>query len=153
MEYTQETELIKHLTDEVEKLLPLFMSDPIDKSIADGNLAFCVVTGEGHISGKMFGTDVNRQRGSCRIAMQKAMQVWITGVATGKYEQLVYSNALDWQDYGIPKPEFIGWDGGLPAEFSDGTKLAIAFSGFRGEMDCEIIRKAVKEVPGISLIE
>jgi|GEM_PF-2707529 hypothetical protein len=51
----------------------------------------------------------------------------------------------------IPLPEFVGWDGGIPGVLSDGAPLVIAFSGFRGERDVEILHRATQDVPGISL--
>lgn len=151
MEQTQSNPQIDAFIDAVEKLLPGFLANPADKAISDGNGALMIIEEGGRIYGKMFGADRARQRGSCRIAWQKCTQVWLTDIATGRFEELVYSKQLDPSPFGIMNPDFIGWEGGLPARLADGTKLALAFSGMRGENDCEILRKAAAQVPGISI--
>jgi hypothetical protein len=100
----------------------------------------------------MFGTDRVRQRGTCRIAWQKCTQVWLTGIATETFEELVFSRRLDPSPFGISHPDFIGWPGGLPGRLADGTKLALAFSGMRGESDCEILRRAAAQIQGVSIV-
>jgi len=64
---------------------------------------------------------------------RKPRRLWMTGRATGRYEELVYAKRSTPQKYGINHPDFIGWDGGLPVVAADGTKLAVAMSGFTGE--------------------
>lgn len=135
----------------VERLLPGFLADPIDMAMQDGNCSLMIVEENGRIYGRMFGTDHVKQRGTCRIAWQKCTQVWMTGIATGRFEELVFSKQLDAHPFGIPHPDFIGWPGGLPGRLADGTKLALAFSGMRGENDCEILRRAAAQVPGMSI--
>jgi hypothetical protein len=136
---------------EVERLLPEFLADPIDRAMQDGNCSLMVIEESGRIYGKMFGTDRVRQRGTCRIAWQKCTQVWLTDIATEKFEELVFSKQLDPSPFGIPHPDFIGWPGGLPGRLADGTKLALAFSGMRGENDCTILRRAAAQVDGITV--
>lgn len=44
---------------------------------------------------------------------------------------------------GIDAPDLIGWPGGQPVKLKDGTMLSVGFSGFRGEIDLEIVIKAL----------
>jgi hypothetical protein len=151
MEQAQSNSQIESFIAAVEGLLPGFLADPADKAISDGNVALMIIDEGGRIYGRVFGSDRVRQRGSCRIAWQKVTQVWLTNIATGRFEELVYSKQLDPSPFGIMNPDFIGWEGGLPATLADGTRLALAFSGMRGENDCEILRRAAAQVPGISV--
>lgn len=145
--------IFQNLLDQVEKLFPEFDRDPTDHAICDGNGASMILDAQGNWYGRMFGKDHNKQRQTSKVAWQKATQVWMTGVATGDYEEKVYSKQLNWWEFGIPLPELIGWRGGLPARLVDGSKVALAFSGFRGEMDCEILRKAVANTAGIEIVD
>jgi glc operon protein GlcG len=151
MDQTQTAAKIEEFIAAVEKLLPGFLANPADKAIADGNVALLIIDETGHMWGRLLGTDRHRQRGSSKIAWQKATQVWLTNIATGRFEELVYSRQLDPGPFGIMNPDFIGWFGGLPATLADGTKLALAFSGMRGENDAEIMRQAAAQVGGITI--
>lgn len=44
------------------------------------------------------------------------------------------------------RPDFIGWEGGVPLVAADGSVFAAAFSGFRGEKDTEIVVRAAATV-------
>lgn len=132
----------------LEKLIPHYLEDPVDYAIAEGNLSCLVMDGIGNVSGFHWGDNRVKQRQSAQVAWQKVMQVWLTDTPTGLYEQKVYSRQMNWWEYGIPLPELIGWEGGLPARLADGTPLALAFSGFRGEQDCAILRAAVASLEG-----
>jgi glc operon protein GlcG len=79
------------------------------------------------------------------VAWTKASQVWITGLKTGEYEKLAFAGQINEDDYGIIRPDYIGWEGGQPLTLSDGTKLSVGFSGFRGVSDLEIVVKAIKK--------
>lgn len=79
-------------------------------------------------------------------AWKKALQVWVTGHPTGEYERLVWSGRLDWAEFGIMKPDFVGWEGGLPMRLADGTQIAVGFSGFRGESDAALLRASAQAV-------
>ncbi len=151
MDHPEITRAIDQLAAAIEQLIPEYLANPADRAIADGNLALCVVDDAGHIYGRLYGADRVKQRSSANVAWRKVMQVWLTGVATGRYEEHVYAHRLNWWEYGIPLPELIGWEGGQPAQLADGTRLALAFSGLRGEQDCEIVRRAAAQVPGLSL--
>ena len=135
----------------IEALLPKYLADPVDQRIAEGNVACMLLDESGAMVAKMFGTDKARQRQSCQVAWKKATQVWMTGVATYQYEKKVYAGELRWWEFGLPLPELIGWEGGLPGMLDDGTKVALTFSGFRGDKDCEILREAAALVGGVTI--
>lgn len=139
---------MKLFFDEVEKLLPEFFQDPVDYAICKGNIAVCVIDAEGNTYGRLVGDNKAMQRDAFLTASKKAIQVWSTGYPTGVYEELVYTRKVNWWNYGINKPDFIGWEGGLPVVLEDNTKLAVAFSGFRGEIDCVILKRALEVIQG-----
>jgi glc operon protein GlcG len=112
-----------------------------------------IITEGGQIFGRMFGDNNSRRRGTCRIAWQKATQVWMTAQATGQFEKQVYGKDVDPGKFGLQHPDLIGWEGGLPVVAKDGTKFAVAMSGFTGVTDCNIIRQAVASVPGLKMAE
>jgi uncharacterized protein GlcG (DUF336 family) len=150
---TEITDYAERLISEIAKLLPVCMQNPEDRDNSSGNVTLFIVADTGQFFGKMFGDDRVRQRGTCRIAWQKATQVWLTGMATGRYEEAVYAKRVDPSKYGINHPDFIGWDGGLPVAFEDGTRLSVAMSGFTGDTDCSVIRRAVAQIPGLKMAE
>ena len=137
--------LIEGIFNEVEKLIPDYMKNDIDKNIAHGNVAACIIDEDGNIYGKIFGENRPRGRQSFKVAWTKASQVWLTGVKTGEYEKLVFTNVIGENANGIENPDLIGWEGGQPLSLTDGTKLSVGFSGFRGFMDIEIMAKALAE--------
>jgi len=57
-----------------------------------------------------------------------------------------FINEIDEEKYGIRRPDYIGWKGGQPITLSDGIKLAVGFSGFRGVTDLEIVIKAISKL-------
>ncbi|WP_343695401.1 hypothetical protein [Flavobacterium sp.] len=130
----------------IEDLIPSYMEIPEDKAISNGNVAICVIDEEGTVYGRMYGNDKARKRQSYKIAWIKASQVWLTGVKTGDYEKLVFNNIVEENANGIDAPDLIGWQGGQPLTLSDGTKLSVGFSGFRGVSDLEIVIKAFKKI-------
>jgi len=136
---------------EIEKLIPGCMQNPADRDNNLGNVTLMIVAEGGQIFGRMFGDTQQRQRNTSRIAWQKSMQVWMTGQATGEFEKQVYGRNVDPGQFGLQHPDLIGWQGGLPVVAKDGTKLAVAMSGFTGETDCAIIRQAVAKVPGLAM--
>ena len=137
---------ISQIISAVEELVPEYLGNEADRRLNDGNSALCIVDESGVIHGKMFGKDKIRQRQCFRVAWTKASQVWITGLKTGEFEQLVYSGKLDDSQFGIIRPDFIGWIGGQPIALDGQTRLSVGFSGFRGTSDLEIVQRAVKEV-------
>jgi glc operon protein GlcG len=142
------TVLIQTIVAAVEKRVPEYLAVEADRKLNDGNSALCILDEAGGVHGKMFGTDKVRQRQCFRIAWTKASQVWITGFKTGEYEKLVYAGKVDEHQYGINKPDFIGWEGGQPIVVDAQTKLSVGFSGFRGTSDLEIVQKAIADVTG-----
>ncbi len=143
----------ERLIAEIERLVPACMENPEDRDNSQGNVTLFIIAGGGQIFGRMFGADNRRRRGTCRIAWQKATQVWMTGQSTGRYEKRVYGEGLDPGLDGLQHPDLIGWEGGLPVVAADGTKFAVAMSGFTGKTDCDIIRRAVAQIPGLAMAE
>ncbi len=145
MENTEMLVFINKMYTAVEKMIPLYMHVSEDKSISNGNLAVCIIEENGQVHGRMFGTNKPRLRQSYRVAWTKASQVWLTGVKTGLYERMVFNKEVDENANGIEAPDLIGWEGGQPLFMSNGTKLSVGFSGFRGTTDIEIMVKALAE--------
>jgi uncharacterized protein GlcG (DUF336 family) len=145
MENSEMLVFINRIYTAIEKMIPLYMQVPEDKSISNGNLAVCIIDENGQIHGRMFGTNKPRLRQSYRVAWTKASQVWLTGVKTGAYERMVFNKEVDENANGIEAPDLIGWEGGQPLVMSNGTKLSVGFSGFRGTTDIEIMVKALAD--------
>ncbi|MHC0440290.1 GlcG/HbpS family heme-binding protein [Flavobacterium sp. 3-210] len=131
---------------EIEKLIPQYLQTEEDRQISNGNVAVCIIDENGSVHGKMYGNDKPRQRQSYKIAWTKASQVWLTGVKTGEYEKMVFNGLVDENANGIEALDLIGWQGGQPIKLSNGTKLSIGFSGFRGTTDLEIAEKAFEQL-------
>jgi len=146
MQHEMLTALIQKIIAAVEKRVPEYQAVEADQKLNDGNCALCILDESGNVYGQMFGTDKIRQRQCFRIAWTKASQVWITGYKTGEYEKLVFTGKLDEKQFGIIRPDFVGWIGGQPIAVDAQTKLAVGFSGFRGTSDLEIVEKAVADV-------
>jgi glc operon protein GlcG len=144
MENKNITGQIEKLIEQIEKLVPEYMQNPIDKDISKGVCSVCIIDEDGKIYGKVFGSDKLRCRDSFKIAWTKASQVCITGYKTNEFERLVFSDKIDYRQFGINMPDMIGWEGGQPVVLKDGTKLSIGFSGFRGTSDIEIVLRAVE---------
>ena len=136
---------IERLIAEIDALIPVYMKDDADSSIANGNVAVCIIDEAGRINGKIWGTNNIRGRECFRVAWTKASQVWITGMKTGEFEKKIFSGELQ-NSFGISMPDMIGWEGGQPIELSNGVKLSVGFSGFRGVTDLEIVLKALDKV-------
>jgi uncharacterized protein GlcG (DUF336 family) len=137
---------IDELFAAIEKLIPVYMANPADAGISNGNVAVCIIDESGIVHGKMFGTEKPRMRQSFKVAWTKASQVWLTGVKTGAYERMVFTGEVPENANGIENPDLIGWEGGQPLTLKNGRKLAAGFSGFRGASDLEIVMKALAEV-------
>jgi glc operon protein GlcG len=135
--------IIHAIVDNVEELLPGYLQDEADRSIANGNVALVIIEEDGAVTGKIFGTNKIRGRESFRVAWTKASQTWITGIKTGEYEKKIFNDEISDAVYGISKPDMIGWEGGQPVTLKDGTKLACGFSGIRGFNDLGIVLKAI----------
>ena len=120
---------IQHLFAEIEKLAPVYASNPLD-AFAEGNIAICIIDKEGNLYGHIWGTDKIKGRNFFNNAWKKASQVWITNMPTGEYEKRLYSGEFDEELYGISKPDLIGWEGGQPITLPSGEVLSV---GFRSE--------------------
>jgi glc operon protein GlcG len=136
-------EKIIKLIAAAEKLIPEYLANPEDAAISGGGSAICIIDEDNNVFGKLFGTDKIRCRQCYKIAWIKASQVWITGYKTGEFEKLAYSGQIDEKQFGIIRPDYLGWEGGQPVSLKDGTKLSIGFSGFRGTSDLEIVVRAI----------
>ena len=139
------------LVEEVTRLIPVFLQDPVDRKQSQGNAAVAVIEPSGQIHGRIFGDDKHQGRAFFNIACRKLIQVWVTGYATGHFEKLVYEGRLDENQFRVNRPDFIGWEGGVPFELADGSLVAAAFSGFRGLKDIEILTRAAAAVPGLQV--
>lgn len=142
--------LISQLIENVEAFIPSYMANEADRIKANGNVAICILDEEGNVYGKIFGTEKIRGREAYKVAWMKASQVWITGLKTGEFERKAFNNEINESDFGIRRPDYIGWEGGQPIALTDGTKLAVGFSGFRSASDLEIVVKSIPQqnVPG-----
>lgn len=136
---------IEKLLANLEALVPVYMAIPEDYAKSKGVASVCIISENGQIYGKVFGTDKLRGRDSFRIAWTKASQVWITGIKTNEYERMIFTGQMDYHTFGISLPDLIGYEGGQPITLRDGTKLAVGFSGFRGTSDLEIVQKALEK--------
>jgi len=145
MENKEMLTTINKLFAAIEKLIPVYMEDPLDKRVSNGNVAACIIEESGYVHGKMFGTSKPRLRLPYKVAWTKASQVWLTGVKTGEYERMVFNNEVEENANGIDNPDLIGWEGGQPITLKDSTKLSVGFSGFRGVTDLDIMLKAFAE--------
>ncbi len=139
------------IVEAVTRLVPSFLEDPTDREMSKGNGAVCVIDPAGRIYGRIFGDDKAKGRWCFGIVNRKVIQVWSTGYATGRFEELVYAGKLDEGKFGVNRPDFIGWQGGVPLLLADGSLMAAAFSGFRGISDIAIIERAASHVPGVSV--
>jgi len=134
--------VINYAFKTIEEFIPVYMQNPDDAAISNGNVAVCIIAENGHVYGQMFGIDKPRLRQSYKVAWTKASQVWLTGVKTGEYEKMVFNKLVEENGNGIEAPDLIGWEGGQPLILANGTKLSVGFSGFRGVTDLEIMVKA-----------
>ena len=148
MEPSKQALIIEKILASVAKRLPEYLKNPGNFNIGRGNVAACIIDTEGRIYGKIFGENKIKQREFFGVAWRKASQVWITGIATNKFEKMVYAGEIDPDQFGIMHPEFIGWEGGQPLALDHETRIAAGFSGMRGVDDLEIVSKAAEEVLG-----
>ena len=139
------------LVAEVVRLFPSFMQDPVDWEMSKGNAALAFIEPDGTTRGHIFGDDRAKGRWCFGIANRKVIQVWSTGYHTGHFEELVYAGKLDEGQFGVSRPDFIGWQGGVPLLTPEGKLIAAAFSGMRGVNDIAIIEQAAAAVPGLSV--
>jgi len=130
----------------VIRLYPSYVTEPLDVQWNHGNAAVLVLDADGTLAGHVFGPDKAVGQQCIKVGMRKLLQVWRTGYLTGRFEELVFAGKLDEDKFGVQRPDFIGWEGGVPLLAPDGTMIAAAFSGFRGFRDIEIIERAGAEL-------
>ena len=135
--------IIAKILVELENLIPIYMQNPMDEKIANGNVAVCIIEENGNVTGKMYGKNKVRSRETYKVAWTKASQVWLTGIKTGEYEKLVFNKIIEEDSNGIESPDLIGWEGGQPLKLPNGALLSVGFSGFRGVVDLEIMERAL----------
>jgi glc operon protein GlcG len=133
------------MLDSISAQIPTYKNSEADWKNCEGNVAVCIIDDNGNIYGKIWGNDKLRGRKYFDIAYRKASQVWITGYKTGEFERLVFSDKLNYRDFGIELPDLMGWEGGQPIQLDNETRICCGFSGFKGVNDIAIVRKAVEE--------
>jgi uncharacterized protein GlcG (DUF336 family) len=131
---------------QVIQLFPSYVTDPLDTQWNLGNAAVVVIEPDGTFHGHIFGDNKEICQKCYQVGMRKVLQVWRTGHSTGRFEELVYSGKLNENDFGVQRPDLIGWEGGVPFFTRDGKLVAAAFSGFRGIKDIEILERAAAGV-------
>lgn len=151
MNRTEFQQICNQIADEVERLLPDYLKNPEDAAISRGGSALAMMNAQGDCCGRLFGDKPARQRECAQVAWKKANQVWLTGYATGQFETLVYSGKIDENQFGLSRPEYIGWIGGVEAKTTSGERLVLAFSGMRGEQDVAILKEAARNLKSFSV--
>ena len=141
------------IANEVASLLAEVLKTPEDFNASEGNCALCIMNAAGETSMRLYGTNPVRQRQTAFNAHKKALQVWLTGYATGAFETLVYTNKISERQFGLSRPELIGWLGGVEAKTSSGERLILAFSGVRGEQDVGILHQAAAKLKSFDIVE
>lgn len=137
--------LALRLIAEVTRLYPSYLSDPRDTQWNLGNAAVVAIEPGGEFHGRIFGDDKVKGQGCYQIATRKVLQVWRTGHYTGRFEEMVYAGKRSEGDFGLQRPDLIGWEGGVPFD-APGWLIATAFSGFRGTTDIEILERAAQAI-------
>lgn len=140
------SDVIQLIIAKAGELVGDYLKIETEARITNGNVSICIIEEDGTVHGKLYGENKIKNRDTYRIAWIKASQVWITGIKTGEYEKLVFNNQIDEHQFGISRPDLIGWEGGQPVLLKDGTRLSIAFSGFTGKTDLEIVQRAIAEL-------
>jgi hypothetical protein len=111
MNQDQLQQTIQGIIQNLSHDIPTYQWSTEDWSKHDGNVAVCIIDEEGSVYGRIWGNDKLKGRKTFDAAYRKALQVWITGHATGDYEKKVFNGELNHRDYGIDLPELIGWQG------------------------------------------
>jgi uncharacterized protein GlcG (DUF336 family) len=137
--------IINKMFESISNQIPSYKNSKADWAIAEGNVAICIIDEAGNIYGKIWGNDKIKGRKYYDIAYRKASQVWITGYNTGEYEKLVFTDKLNYRDFGIELPDLMGWPGGQPIQLDADTKISCGFSGFKGVNDLAIVKLAAEE--------
>ena len=138
-------QVINRMLESISEQIPAYKNSEADWNISQGNVSVCIIDDAGNIYGKIWGDDKLKGRRFYDVAYRKASQVWITGYATGEYERLVFTDKLNYKDFGIELPDLMGWQGGQPIQLDTETRISCGFSGFRGVNDLAIVKKASDE--------
>lgn len=138
-------QVINRMFESISAQIPTYKDSAADWNISDGNVSVCIIDDAGNIYGKIWGTDKLRGRRFYDVAYRKASQVWITGYKTGEFERLVFTDKLNYKDFGIELPDLMGWEGGQPIQLGAETRISCGFSGFRGINDLLIVKNAAEE--------
>jgi uncharacterized protein GlcG (DUF336 family) len=138
-------QVINRMFESISAQIPSYKNSETDWSISQGNVSVCIIDDDGNIYGKIWGNDKLKGRRFYDVAYRKASQVWITGYATNEYERLVFSDKINYKDFGIELPDLMGWQGGQPIHLDAETRISCGFSGFRGVNDLAIVKKASEE--------
>jgi uncharacterized protein GlcG (DUF336 family) len=138
--------LILKIIENLSELIPTYKESKIDWNITEGNVALCIIDDAGNVYGKIWGDNKIKGRRVYDIAYRKASQVWITGYKTGEFERLVFTDQINYRDFGIDLPDLMGWEGGQPIQLDAETKISCGFSGFKGVTDVAIVKRAVQNV-------
>jgi uncharacterized protein GlcG (DUF336 family) len=139
-------QLILKIIENQSELIPTYKESKIDWNITEGNVALCIIDDAGNVYGKIWGDNKIKGRRVYDIAYRKASQVWITGYKTGEFERLVFTDQINYRDFGIDLPDLMGWEGGQPIQLDAETKISCGFSGFKGVTDVAIVKRAVQNV-------
>ena len=142
---------IQKLVEELVRLYPDYAGNPDDTRWNKGNCVVLAIGPDGEVGGRLFGTDAAVLQKCFEVGVRKLLQSWRTGFHTGRFEELVYAGKIDEETFGVQRPEFVGWEGGVPLVSPDGRRVAAACSGFRGTSDVEIIERAAVAA-GYSLV-
>ena len=145
MSNEQLQKIIKKMLESISSQVPTYKSSAPDWTISAGNVAVCIIDDGGNIYGKIWGDDKLKGRKYYDVAYRKASQVWITGYKTGEFERLVFSDKLNYRDFGIELPDLMGWEGGQPIQLDADTRISCGFSGFKGVNDLAIVKKAAED--------
>lgn len=137
--------IVSKMIESMTAQVPTYKNSAPDWSISEGNVAVCIIDDAGNIYGKIWGNDKLRGRKFYDVAYRKASQVWITGYKTGEFERLVFTDKLNYRDFGIELPDLMGWQGGQPIQLDADTRISCGFSGFKGVNDLAIVQKAAEE--------
>ena len=138
-------QIINKMFESMSAQIPTYKTSELDWNISDGNVSVCIIDDCGNIYGKIWGDDKLRGRKFYDVAYRKASQVWITGYKTGEFERLVFTDELNYRDFGIELPDLMGWEGGQPIQLDAETRISCGFSGFKGVNDLGIVKKAAED--------
>ena len=137
--------IINKMIESMTAQVPTYKNSAPDWNNCQGNVAACIIDDAGNVYGKIWGDDKLRGRRVYDIAYRKASQSWITGYNTGEFERLVFTDNLNYRDFGIDLPDLIGWKGGQVIQLDADTRIYCGFSGFKALTDVAIVSKAAEE--------